>query len=193
MEKSENKSELRVFIKLCQKFVKRPYNPKLELDPLVYMINKHRHEELKILLHCPIERNPEYSFGFACFTRIFKYACRHGCEICVKLILDRSEEKEIDLNSTKEGSWQCGQFEFCECLEYDHCLFVAKRNERFSKDVLDLLLRSAEEKGIDIHTKRPFGGTLRREIIKNFRGEKYTEATYKILKIDPSVDLKRRQ
>ena len=33
--------------------------------------------------------------------RVFKYACQYGCEICVKLLLDRSEEKEIDLNKVQ--------------------------------------------------------------------------------------------
>ena len=65
---------------------------------------------------------------------------------------------------------------------------------------MDLLLRSAEEKGIDIHAIRTIiGWTLRDEIIEDFTDEKaieiedYTEATYRILNIDPSVDLKRRQ
>jgi len=201
MEKNTNKSELRVFIKMCQEFLSRHCNLKLKLNPLEYMIDHHRHLELKILLHIPKEKDPDNFYpGFACFTRIFKYACQYGCEICVKLILDRSEEKEIDLNSMKER-WRC---DICykgdECHEYEHCLFVAKRNRNgFTKDVLDLLLRSAEEKGIDIHAKSTFGGTLRDHIIGEFKIgytieiEDYTEATYRILNIDPSVDLKRRQ
>ena len=59
------------------------------------------------------------------------------------------------------------------------------------KEVLDLLLRSAKEKGIDIHTKRTdeSGNTLRDEVIDDFLevGYKdYTEETYRILKIDQS-------
>ena len=120
--------------------------------------------------------------------------CQFGCEICVKLLLDRSEEKEIDLNKVREKE----EYHH-EPHEYEHCLFVANYNcEGYRKDVVDLLLRSAEAKGIDIHTKRYPSYTLRDEIIKDYEDygieniEEYTEETYKILKIDPSVDLKRK-
>ena len=66
------------------------------------------------------------------------------------------------------------------------------------KEVLDLLLRSAEEKGIDIHAKKneEYRETLRDAIIATFAigdldKEGHTDETYKILKIDPSVDLVR--
>ena len=204
MEKTTNKSELRIFIKMCQELVSKYCNRKLEMLPLEYMIDHHRHEELKLLLHCPLQKIPENEWreykGFACFTRVFKYACQFGCEICVKLLLDRSEEKEIDLNLVKKwtrihrGFWN-------ETKEYqfEHCVFAAFYNHtNFRKKVLDLLIRSAEEKGIDIHTtKSYYGETLREAIINSLDRrimdcndiEDYTEETFKIMKIDPSVDL----
>ena len=185
MEKTTNKSKLRVFIQMCRELVSKRCDRRLAMDPHEYMIDHHRHQELKMLLHCPIQSYPV----FKCFTRIFKYACQFGCEICVKTFLDRSEEKEIDLNLVKEK-----ENYHREAYEYEHCLFAANRNGGSRKEVLDLLLRSAEEKGIDIHVKSQlFGITLRDEIIENFKEDaivEYTEATYKILKIDPSVDLK---
>ena len=60
---------------------------------------------------------------------------------------------------------------------------------------VETILKVVKEKGIDINAKNVNGRTLRDEII---RGsiiddiEDYSEATYKILNIDPSVDLKRR-
>ena len=76
-------------------------------------------------------------------------------------------------------------------------MFAAYINESFNKEVLDLLLRSAEEKGIDIHVKSMSSElTLREEIIWQLKNnlaeiEDFTEETYKILEIDPRVDLKR--
>ena len=147
------------------------------MEPLYYMVRHHRHEELKLLLHC----QPKNCLHF---TRLFKFACQDGCEICVKLILDRSEEKEIDFNR----QWD------------EHCLFFANQNSKgpiaqgFKKGVVDLLLRSAEEKGIDIQAiSSESGETLREKIINSkydIDVDDYTEETYKILKIDPSVDLK---
>merc|ERR1712062_801030 len=145
MEESRNKSELRVFIKLCREWLSRISltNHNLELKLLFkYVVAHHRHEELKLLLHCPVQKEAEDWFNF---TRVFKYACHHGCEICVKLILDRSEDKEIELNQIG-GNYDDDIYE----NEYDHCLFAALCNESFNKEVLDLLLCSAEEKGIDI-------------------------------------------
>ena len=116
--------------------------------------------------------------------------------------MDRSEEKEIDLNKVQEEE-KYHRYPY----QFEHCLFVANYNcEGYRKDVVDLLLRCAEAKGIDIHTKRErtsrcypyFEVTLRDEIIKDYEEcvtesiEDYTEETYKILKIDPSVDLKRK-
>ena len=108
-----------------------------------------------------------------------------------KLILDRSEDTDIELNQIENYD--------DDIYEYEHCLFAAIfKNESFKKEVLDLLLRSAEEKGIDIHVKllsREL--TLRDMIIQNFKEdldaeiEDFTEETYKILEIDPRVDLKR--
>ena len=202
MEKTTNKSELRVFIQMCRELVSKRCGRRLGEDPLEYMIDHHRHQELEMLLHCPIQKNPDSLYcGFRDFTKIFKYACQFGCEICVKLLLDRSEEKEIDLNKVQlqeEEKYHRDPYQF------EHCLFVANFNcEGYRKDVVDLLLRCAEAKGIDIHTKRErcyhyFGVTLRDEIIKDYEEcitesiEDYTEETYKILKIDPSVDLKRK-
>ena len=98
MEESRNKSELRVFIKLCREWLSRISltNHKFELELLFkYVVAHHRHEELKLLLHCPVQKEAEDWFSF---TRIFKFACQYGCEICVKLILDRSEDTDIELN-----------------------------------------------------------------------------------------------
>ena len=187
MKKNPNKSELRVFIKICQELVSKRCNFKLACHPVEYMIDHHRHQELTILLH-PFKDAEIY-------THIFKYACQYGCEICVKLLLDMSEEKEIDLNLIKK--WDRS---YKEPHEYEHCLIVASKNICFKKDVLDLLLRSAEEKGIDMNAKTSRYGdnTLRDKIIFDLKyswsgiGD-YTEATYKILKIDPSVHLKKTQ
>ena len=201
LEKTTNKSELRVFIQMCRELVSKRCDRRLGEDPLEYMIDHHRHQELEMLLHCPIQKNPDSLYcGFTDFTKIFKYACQIGCEICVKLLLDRSEEKEIDLNKVQEE-----ENYHRDPYQFEHCLFVANYNcEGYRKDVVDLLLRCAEAKGINIHTKRPkrerclyhyFGVTLRDEIIKDYEDygfENIEEYTYKILKIDPSVDLKRK-
>ena len=198
MEKITNKSELRIFIQMCREMVSGETgdcNRKLERDPLVYMIDHHRHKELNMLLHCPIPSCFAIN-SVTCFTQIFKYACQFGCVKCVKTILDRSEEKEIDLNLVKE--WKTRYYKPHE-YKYEHCLHVAHQNMH-KKEVLDLLLRSAKEKGIDIHAKMNdrFGQTetLRDAIIMAyFRGdldkEGHTDETYKILNIDPSVDLFR--
>ena len=63
----------------------------------------------------------------------------------------------------------------------------------FKKGVLDLLLRSAEEKGININVKNRMGRTIRDQIIwelsdirRKFEEiDDYSEATFKILKIKP--------
>ena len=197
MENTRNKSELRAFIKMCHDLVSKYCSDKLKSYPLEYMIDHHRHQELKLLLHCPIQKNPGSSYsGFACFTRVFKYACQYGCQICVKLLLDRSEEKEIDLNRIgRRDDWEKYHNGW---LVHEHCLFAANQNTQgfvsqgyFRKEVVDLLLRSAEEKGIDIHAKRSdeSGNTLRDEVIDDFLEvgfKDYTEETYKILKIDQS-------
>ena len=97
MEKTTNKSELRIFIQMCREMVSGESgdcNRKLERDPLVYMIDHHRHQELNMLLHCPIPSCFDID-SVERFTRIFKYSCQFGCVKCVKTILDRSEEKEI--------------------------------------------------------------------------------------------------
>ena len=196
MEKTTNKSELRIFIQMCRELVSEDCSYKLENNPIESMIDHHRHQELTMLLHCEM---PKYICdGSADFTRSFKYACQEGCVKCVKLFLDRSEEKGIDLNLISE--WETPYLIPHEYM-YEHCLHVANRNLR-RKEVLDLLLRSAEEKGINIHAKKNDveyygdGKTLKENIINNFAigysisKEDYTEETYKILKIDPSVDLK---
>ena len=197
MEESRNKSELRVFIKLCREWLSRISlsSHNLQLKPLFkYVVVYHRHEELKLLLHCPIQKEAENWFSF---TRLFKYACQYGCEMCVKLILDRSDDKEIEWNQIEEN-----YVDDEHIYEYDHCLVAAHYNESFEKEVLDLLLRSAGEKGIDIHVKSVFPDgelTLRDMIIQDFKEnlnaeiEDYTEETYKILEIDPLVDLKREE
>merc|ERR1712062_766004 len=133
------------------------------------MIDHHRHQELNMLLHCEIL----FCFEIRCVaTWIFKYACQFGCVKCVKTILDRSEEKGIDLNLVKK--WKTRYYEPHE-YKYEHCLHVAYQNVH-KKEVLDMLLRSAKEKGIDIHAKMNdrFGQTepLRDAIIMAyFRGD----------------------
>ena len=189
MKENPDKSELRVFIKMVQELASKRCSFKLELHPEKYMIDHHRHQELKILLLYP-EKKDESS---GMYTSIFKYACQYGCEICVKLLLDLAEEKEIDFNLVKK--WDRS---YNEPHEYEHCLFVALTNLMFKTEVVDLLLRSSEEKGIDIYAKdSKYGETMRDKIIFDlqwgFLSDKHTEATYKILKIDPSVHLKRRQ
>mgnify|MGYP001456868965 CR=1 FL=1 len=84
MKKNPNKSELRVFIKICQELVAKRCNFKLACHPVEYMIDHHRHQELKLLLRCPIQKNP--NSGNNSFTRVFKYAHQFGCETCVKLL-----------------------------------------------------------------------------------------------------------
>ena len=188
---------------MFQELVSKRCNFKLECNPEKYMIDHHRHQELEILIDYPIQKNlnPENGKKIRAkisdhFTTIFKYACQFGCNICVKLFLDRSEGMEIDFNSVKTK-------EIChrDSYQFDHCLHVAyDSNDFYGKEVLDLLLRNAEEKGIDINHKGYFGnnGTILRDaIIEDFHNfgaefeiEDFTDATYKILKIDPSVDLK---
>ena len=194
MEETKNKSELRVFIKMSRELVSRLCCRQLAMEPLYYMVRHHRHEELKLLLHC----QPKNCLHF---TGLFKFACQDGCEICVKLILDRSEEKEIELNQMEKH--YDDSLASRAIHEYDHCLFAAYFNEDFKKEVVDLLLRTAEEKGIDLHVKSlypDYALTLRDTIIDDFKDdivgaeiEEYTKETYKILKIDPLVDLKRDQ
>ena len=179
MEKTRNKSELRLCIKMCQEWVSlsRLYHRDLDFEHRYgkwyeYMVDHHRHEKLKLLLHC--------RFSLVCFTRIFTYACQYGCEICVKLILEQSAEKLNELNKTKNNR------------DFEHCLYAALGNGGFKKEVMDLLLRCAVEKGIDIPV------TLRFHIIQCFEDwvgkiDEYSDETYKILKIDPSVDLKRSE
>ena len=195
MENSKNKSKLRVFINMCQELALQRCHKLLD-EPLQYMIDHHRHQELEILIDYPIQKTwkkngeifrPNISDQF---TTIFKYACQFGCNICVQLFLDRSEEMEIDFNSVKtKESWMIDGYQF------EHCLHVANdyADHPYRKEVLDLLLRNAEEKGIDINHKGYRGNngtTLRDAIIQDFHNfglefeiEDFTDATYKILKI----------
>ena len=188
MEKSKDKSKLRVFINLCRELASDRYHL-LNEDLLKCMIDQHRHQELEMLLDYPVQRDQNGSY-YGChrsFTPTFKYACQYGCGICVRLLLDRSEGKEIDLNVREE--WDPG---YDETHEYEHCFFAALENtEGFRKEVVDLLLRSSEEKGIDINARSSnYGCTLRTKIIGDLQSreseiEDYTEATLKILNIDP--------
>ena len=87
MEKTTNKSKLRVFIQMCRELVSKRCDRRLGEDPLDYMIDHHRHQELEMLLHCPIQKNSNSLYcGFRDFTKIFKYAClsiwlRNMCKI----------------------------------------------------------------------------------------------------------------
>ena len=89
MEKSKDKSKLRVFINLCRELASDRYHL-LNEDLLKCMIDQHRHQELEMLLDYPVQRDQNGSY-YGChrsFTPTFKYACQYGCEICVKLLLD---------------------------------------------------------------------------------------------------------
>ena len=189
MKKSKDKSELRVFINLCREFAPlKNYSPN-EYSAFKYLIDHHRHQELKLLLSLPKEVPVYGSEIDGQITDDFKYACGFGCEFCVKVFLDRSEEKQIDLNHTKPGGPKNYSYEF------EHCLFAAVANIEFqnykscNKSILDLLLRSAEEKRINIHVKNRHGRTLRDEIIRKLECgdgiDAFSEATYEILHIDP--------
>ena len=188
MEKTRNKPELRVFIKMCQEWVSlsRLSHRNLDFEYLYHRwyehtVDHHRHEILKLLLDC--------RFSFECFTHIFRIACQYGCEICVKLILERSEEELNQINNDRD--------------ELQRCFFAVLGNKGFKKEVMDLLLRCAEEKGMDIPRRRQrqrqrFLLRWRRLFIADFsrRGyeiEEYSDETYRILKIDPSVDLERSE
>ena len=106
-EKNTNKSELRVFINLCREMTSRRFR-KFEQDPLQFMIDNHRHQELKMLLGYPVQKNQnrEYYGSQMSLETTFKYACQYGCGVCVKLLLDATKEKEIDLNLiTKRQSY----------------------------------------------------------------------------------------
>ena len=192
MKKSKDKSELRVFINLCREYVPLNflYSP-YEYNAFKYLIDHHKHQELKLLLSLPKEVPVYESENDGTITDDFKYACEFGCESCVKVFLDRSEEKQIDLNHTKPGEPENNSYEF------EHCLFATLanieflNNRRFRKGILDLLLRSAEEKRISIHVKNRQGRTLRDEIILELEEDNYgdgidtfSEATYEVLNID---------
>ena len=108
MEKNTNKSELRVFINMCREMAPHRRFRNLEDEPLQYMIDHHRHQELTMLLGYPVQKNQnnEYYGGQMSLETTFKYACQYGCGVCVKLLLDATKEKEIDLNLiTKRQSY----------------------------------------------------------------------------------------
>ena len=91
------------------------------------------------------------------------------------------------MKNNRDGSFHNDHFK--------HCLFAAMGNGGFKKEVMDLLLRCAEEKGMDIPRRRQ---RWRRTFIADFRTcgyeiEEYSDETYRILKIDPSVDLERSE
>ena len=202
MKKNKDKSELRVFINLCRELASGR-NQNFKERTLRYLIDDHRHQELKMLLDMPEEVPNHHYSQRGSITQDFKYACQNGCELCVKVFLDRSEEKQIDLNHTDPSSYSTDLDLYYEkTYRYEHCLFAAQHNSEQSKHhliwniqkrVLDLLLRFAWKKGINIHAKNKDGQTLRDVIIYDLkdhgedlvRNEDYTEATYKILKIDP--------
>ena len=106
MEKTRNKPELRVFIKMCQEWVSvsRLSHRYHDFEYLYrkwyeHTVDHHRHEILKLLLHC--------RFSFECFMHFFRIACQYGCEICVKLILERSEEKLNQINKDRDELQRC--------------------------------------------------------------------------------------
>ena len=93
---------------MCRELVSEHLILKLEYEPLEYMIDNHRHQELKMLLGYPVQKNQnrEYYGSQMSLETTFKYACQYGCGVCVKLLLDATKEKEIDLNLiTKRQSY----------------------------------------------------------------------------------------
>ena len=194
MKKNKNKSELRVFINLCREFVPKHFDLIYEENGIIqFLVDRHRHQELIFILDCP-----EVLLDAAYNARDFRYACENGCESCVKPFLDRTEKLGIDLNYfEKFNEFKHGNRDI---YEFEHCLFAANANIEenhkevlFKKGVLDLLLRSAEEKGININVKNRMGRTIRDQIIweisdirRKFEEiDDYSEATFKILKIKP--------
>ena len=76
-EKNTNKSELRVFINLCREMTSRRFR-KFEQDPLQFISDNQRHQELKILFGDPVQKNQnrEYYGSQMSLETTFKYACQ---------------------------------------------------------------------------------------------------------------------
>ena len=97
MEKSTNSSDLLVFVNMCRQLQSSRYRRFTE-SPFEYLIDHHRHEELRLLLDSPMEMTSdivvqldESMYPDVIETdipsSIFKYACLYGCVKCVKLFL----------------------------------------------------------------------------------------------------------
>ena len=109
MEKSTNKSDLLVFVNICRQLQSARYRTFYE-SPFEYLIDHHRHEELRLLLDSPMKMyselvdslddkrmslhrynrynyHPDY-IETDILSAIFKYACHNGCVKCLKLFLD---------------------------------------------------------------------------------------------------------
>ena len=102
MKKTKDKSDLRLFVNMCREFVPMQNNPTgNERGIMQYLIDLDRHRELKFILDCSgVSPNPAVNYAWD-----FRYACQYGCELCVKLFLDRSEERQIDLNVGLFTDW----------------------------------------------------------------------------------------
>ena len=185
MKKSTNKSDLLMVVNIRRQFKSPCYNSKkFKESPFEYMIDHHRHDDLKLLLDGPMEmtsaivdrlderRSSSYKTDIP--SSIFKYACLYGCAKCVKLFLDRTQEKKIDLNykAKKENhNSSCSQFMHLEFMHiFSHCLPLTyhnhyDRNRKGDKSIMVLLLSSAKEKGIDINgTDEEDRKTLREKV-----------------------------
>ena len=196
MEKSKDKSDLKVFVNMCRQLESRRYR-NFEESPFEYLIDHHRHEELRLLLDSPVKMTStivkRQNWRIEGYARrnslnvpypyhpykedkdlpsiIFKYACYYGCVKCVKLFLDRSEAKKIDVNYKSKHILP--HFSRFEDYFYDHCLtlldpircpnYYPHKNTEVheSNNILMLLLSRAEEKGIDINGTDRFGETIK--------------------------------
>ena len=203
MEKSTNSSDLLVFVNMCRQLQSSRYRRFTE-SPFEYLIDHHRHEELRLLLDSQMEMTSdivvqldESMYPDVIETdipsSIFKYACLYGCVKCVKLFLERSEEKKIDLNykTTKENH-HCPQFThiFGHCLPvtYHNIEDYPHRNNEGNEgnNILMLLLSSAEEKGIDINGTDEGGKTLKEKVEESLWWDVYPQYVLDVLGIDPS-------
>ena len=205
MKKSTNKSDLLMVVNIRRQFKSPCYNSKkFKESPFEYMIDHHRHDDLKLLLDGPMEmtsaivdrlderRSSSYKTDIP--SSIFKYACLYGCAKCVKLFLDRTQEKKIDLNyKTKmENRPLFSQFThiFGHCLPvtYHNIEDYPHRNNEGNEgnNILMLLLSSAEEKGIDINGTDEGGKTLKEKVEESLWWDVYPQYVLDVLGIDPS-------
>ena len=208
-------------VNMCRQLHSARYRKFYE-SPFEYLIDHHRHEELRLLLDSPMEMYSElvdslddkrkalHGYNYPpdyiatdIPSAIFKYACHNGCVKCLKLFLDRSEEKKIDVNYKANNELPIHAYEYFHV--YSHCLPLAdcnfndyphRSNETVGRDnILVLLLSSAEEKGIDINGTDDDGKTLKdivEESLSCSWSKPYPQYVYDVLGIDPSKIQKKK-